>query len=376
MADRHLVSYRHSTNVRSKSVRQRASRHVFRALSLGAPRMTERIVERIFFTPGAYALSAEEARRLGEGRPFHVRVHGRRICGWRWGDGPGVLLVHGWNGRGIQFHRFIDPLVRAGFSAVAVDGPAHGDSEGRSTSYFEFTDAVRALIEPGRGLGIRGIVAHSFGAAAVVNGLVSQKADQKAVLLAPALRVRDLLYDAFDRHGVPPGVYENIVAAYESRFGYSLERDDPHRRLDELRSPVLVIHDRSDSVIAYGDSLAACRRAGQMSLLTTTGLGHRKILTDGGVVEAAVSHLLDSHGARHEAAPPDAPNVRSAGPGETPGGGIAADPVDRVIERYRESGDDDRLHLFLLHRGLRERFGEIERDGLQAAGVVSRGGAA
>lgn len=292
MANRPHVAYRHSTNVRANKGREWTMRQLFKALSFSAPRLTERLVEKLFFTPGSYVPSAEERRWLEQGEPFQARVHNRRICGWRWGAGPGVLLIHGWNGRGIQLHRYIDPLVRAGRTAVAIDGPAHGESEGRSTSYFEFTDVIRTLIAPDRGLRIQGIVAHSFGAAAAVNALAHQQAPLKTVLLAPALQLRKTLFDALERHGIPPRVYAKIIAAYETRFGYSLERDDPHRRLGDLRSPVLVVHDRYDPVIAHGDTEALCERFGQVTLKTTSGLGHRRIMTDPDVVEAGVSHLL------------------------------------------------------------------------------------
>lgn len=292
MANRPHVAYRHSTNVRSNKGREWAIRQVFKALSFSTPRLTERIVEKLFFTPGSYVPSADERRWLEQGEPFQARVHDRRICGWRWGAGPGVLLIHGWSGRGIQLHRYIEPLIRTGRSAVAIDGPAHGESEGRSTSYFEFTDVIRALIAPARGLRIQGIVAHSFGAAAVVNALAHQKAALKTVLLAPALQLRKTFFDNLERHGIAPRVYERVIAAYEARFGYNLERDDPHRRLGDLRSPVLVIHDRDDPVIAYADSEALCGRFGQVTLKTTSGLGHRRMMADPDVVEAGVSHLL------------------------------------------------------------------------------------
>ena len=296
MANRPNVTYGHSTNVRSNGGREWATRQVFKVLSFGSPRMTARLVEKLFFTPVSYVPSADERWWLAQGEPFHVRVHGRRICGWRWGAGPGVLLVHGWSGRGIQLHRYIDPLVRAGRTAVAIDGPAHGESEGRRTSYFEFTDVVRTLIAPEGGLGVRGIVAHSFGAAAVVNALAQEKAALRTVLLAPALRLRKTLIEALERHGIPPRIYEKIIADYETRFGYSLTRDDPHRRLGDLRSPVLVVHDRHDPVIAHVESEALCGGFGQLTLKITSGLGHRRIMTDAEVVEAGVSHLLQDGG--------------------------------------------------------------------------------
>jgi pimeloyl-ACP methyl ester carboxylesterase len=292
MANRSYVAYRNGTNVPPHAVGERAMRALFTLLSVGAPGLAQRTVERLFFTPGRYAASAAERRKLEQGERFEVRVHGKSIRGWRWGDGPGVLLLHGWSGRGIQLHRYIDPLVSAGWAAIAIDGPAHGESEGRRTSYFELTDVVRTFIAPRLGLRIGGIVAHSFGAAAAVNALAHEKAAVKTVLLAPALALRETVVGTMDRYGIPPRVYEKIIAAYEDRFGYSLERDNPKRHLEDLRAPALVIHDRDDPVIPYAESEAACRSSRTAALMTTSGLGHRKIMADPAVVEAGVSHLL------------------------------------------------------------------------------------
>ena len=321
----------YGTNVRTNKSQQWATRRILQLLWGGAPRLAERLVEKAFFSPRSSPLSAEERRWLDRGEPFHLRVHDKRIRGWRWGTGPGVLLVHGWNGRGIQFHRFIAPLIDAGYAAIAFDGPAHGASEGRSTSYFEFTDAVRTLIEPSRGLNIRGIIAHSFGAAAVVNGLAHQEPALKSVLIAPALRLKDLLTDAFDRHGIPPVIYERLINAYEMRFGYSLRHDDPHLHLGDLRSPVLVIHDHDDPIIAHRDSRTATHGFGHVTLHTTYGLGHKRILADPAVVKAAMAHF-------------PAP----------------VEPAESILEEYRAADAVRRLDLFLAHRDLRNGFTSIE----------------
>src|SRR5882724_4574089 len=48
----------------------------------------------------------------------------------RWGKGPLVVLVHGWNGRASQLGAFVEPLVRAGLQVVAFDAPGPGASAG------------------------------------------------------------------------------------------------------------------------------------------------------------------------------------------------------------------------------------------------------
>ena len=222
---------------------------------------------------------------------FQIQVHGRRIQAWQWGHGPAVIMAHGWNGRGIQFRHFIAPLVQAGYSAIAFDGPGHGASDGQTSSYFEFTEVVRALLNPRLGLDIRGLIGHSFGAAAMVNSLAHEQLNLPAALLAPPLKLRELLLATFNRYGIPPAIYNALIGEYEARFGYSLLRDNPHRHLQDLQAQILVVHDPEDPVVAYQDSRTLCRRYPHTTLLTTEGLGHKRILQDPAVIAACLGHL-------------------------------------------------------------------------------------
>ena len=60
---------------------------------------------------------------LDRGTPFQVEVEGRRIVGWSWGEGPAVYLVHGWGSRGGRLTAYAQPVVQAGFRAIAFEGP-------------------------------------------------------------------------------------------------------------------------------------------------------------------------------------------------------------------------------------------------------------
>ncbi len=107
------------------------------------------------------------------GHRFTVPFGDENIAVWDWGEGPTVLLVHGWNGCAAQMSRFIEPLVRAGYYVVAPDLPAHGASSGRRTNLFEFAEAIALL---GRRVGpVHGVIAHSLGAAAAAISLASRQ---------------------------------------------------------------------------------------------------------------------------------------------------------------------------------------------------------
>lgn len=256
-----------------------------------SPAVTSFFIKRFFFHPQPYALSNDEEVLLRNARIFWFTVHDKRIKAFVWGEGPGVLFVHGWNGRGIQFHRFIPPVLERGFSAVALDGPAHGESEGRHTSYFEFSDTVRIFMKSQHGLHIRRIIAHSLGASAAVNGQSKDGYPAKMVLLAPALRIGAMLQQTLLRCGVPTHVFEAMIEEYEKQYGYSLVEDDPIRLLKDIQSDILIIHDQSDRASPYKDVKDAAAANPRIELLTTKGLGHIRILTEKRIVNAAIDFL-------------------------------------------------------------------------------------
>ena len=57
--------------------------------------------------------------------------------------------------------------------------------------------------------------------------------------------------------------------------------------------PTLVVHDRADRQTPYADAVGLVEALPQAELVTTDGLGHRRILHDPGVVAATVAFIRD-----------------------------------------------------------------------------------
>ncbi len=291
MSEIYFNSSYNSTNVRVYGLRQRILGAFLGFFQTWMPGLTIKVVKRFFMDTGSYALNAQESACLQNGRPFQVEVHGKMISAWKWGQGPGVLMVHGWGGRGAQFHKFVDPLVQAGYTAIVFDGPGHGSSGGRTANYFVFTDTVRAFLSPELGLNIQGIIGHSFGAGAIINSLDKNQSSLNTVCIAPMLRLRELMLHTFERLGVPQKIFNAMIGSYEMRYGYSLVKDNPHRLIGRISAPILIIHDAGDRTAAYADSRETAIAYDHIALFTTRGLGHRRILSDARVIDAALIHI-------------------------------------------------------------------------------------
>src|SRR5262245_35302817 len=84
-----------------------------------SPELAGRTAARLFLSPRRFDRPEAERELLSRARRFDVNG----LAAWRWGGGPPVLLVHGWEGRGAQLGAFVDPLVGRGFSVITFDAP-------------------------------------------------------------------------------------------------------------------------------------------------------------------------------------------------------------------------------------------------------------
>jgi pimeloyl-ACP methyl ester carboxylesterase len=202
-------------------------------------------------------------------------------------------MMHGWNGRGSQFHRFVNPVVERGYRAILIDGPAHGESDGSYTTYFEFTDLVRHLLRGGAGMRVEKVIAHSFGAAAVINALHKEQLSADVALVAPALAFEEFLHESFQKAGFPFLLYRNLIGWLERHYGYNLHRDNPRRLLRKLSSDILLIHDRGDKIVPFDITEQSARDRPQLQLQATEGYGHTRILQEQDVIDVVMDYLFD-----------------------------------------------------------------------------------
>lgn len=281
-----------STNVRYFNYKTNVIRTLLKMLWSVSPAIAVNLVKKHVFSPADYRTGAEEGQILKKGSKFEVDVNGKTIRGWKWGAGPGILFVHGWNGRGIQLFRFFAPLIRAGYAVIAFDAPGHGESDGKTSSYFEWTDTVRTLLNPEHEFNIIGMIGHSLGGSAIINALSKEDISVPGVLIAPAIRLKDVLFNAFDLFGIPEVVYRKAIKEFENRFGYTLEKDDPWKLLPMVKSKFLIVHDRQDCSIPFMDSHDMAAKRPNVMLHETIGLGHRNILRDRKIVELATNYIL------------------------------------------------------------------------------------
>ena len=269
-------------------------RAAFRALDRVAPGLGARWAERIWFT--LPRPRSDEPRGAGVmGEPFVLTVNGHAVVGEVWGSGPAVYLVHGWAGHRRQFAPFVAPLVAEGFKVVAFDQPSHGESEPgrhgpRSSTAVEFADTLHRVVAahgPAWAL-----VAHSFGAIATAAALCDGLRAERVVLLAPMANPQWSLREFAKALGFGERTLRRLVVRSERRVGAPMRHFDvPELGRAVAMPPTLVIHDRDDASTPVSDGAAIAAAWPKARLHVTSGLGHRRLLSDSDVVAEVVDFV-------------------------------------------------------------------------------------
>jgi pimeloyl-ACP methyl ester carboxylesterase len=248
------------------------------------PRLGALVLTELAMAPGSRRGALES--RPGDTQT-ELRIGRRRLRVHAFGEGPLVLLVHGWKGGASQLRILAESVVAAGFRVALFDMPAHGEAPGWSTSGPEF---IRLLSSVARQLGpIHALVGHSLGGSAALKCAAQGLPVSGVVALAPLPSFEFALRRYVRAFGLSTAAKEHLARRFEART--QMKRAELDLAELDLGVPTLLVHDLLDRSIPSRHSrrLKSTWRSAQ--LIETCGFGHHRIL-DADVVAQAVAAFL------------------------------------------------------------------------------------
>jgi len=290
-----------SLTIKSTNVRIRVARLFFKVLAFFSPRFAGWLLARLFL--GARRFKTPDRKRswMADCKRFEVESGAHRLAAWARGEGPTVLLAHGWEGRGSQLGAFMEPLVTAGFRVVTFDAPGHGGSTGRASSMPEMSQAILDL---GRVEGpFSAVIAHSAGSAAVTVAVKWGLEVDRLVYISPPFDPAAYLAALANLLGLPNAVARHARASIERRFGLPMATFSASSSARSMTHPLLAIHDEGDREVPLEQVRRLIEIWAGADLMVTSGLGHRRILRDVTVLKRVVEELTSEAEARLEAGP-------------------------------------------------------------------------
>ncbi len=232
----------------------------------------------------AFLEKAQQQTQLLAGIPIHT---------YHWpADGPGVLLLHGWESHTGRWEEFYNALSAAGFSIYAFDAPAHGKSGGDNFTVIEYAAVMKDYLEQLNDPPIYW-VGHSGGGMAIFYYLSEMQhciRPQRMVAMSVPGELTDFLYKFQQVLQVKERVVNSIELEFIRRMQLSFSDISPRRYAKQVKIPGLVIHDVNDDLAPVEGAEDIYHNWENSSLILTEGLGHS--LNGIEVVELITEYLL------------------------------------------------------------------------------------
>lgn len=215
------------------------------------------------------------------------------LVAWRENDNdptqPLALFGHGFNGNHAQWSAIVEVVREAGYRVIFLDPPGHGSSRPGQCDPIIFSNAVRNAFEC---LGpVSLYVGHSMGAIAGVLGTRGKAGADAYMLMASPVVMANTIRATTQKVGLGTVATDAILKEVGRRVGAHPSNLDLTQHIANKSAPVLIVHDRGDRQIPFGEAERLHASWPNAQLFATNGLGHNRILRDGEVLAEIVQFL-------------------------------------------------------------------------------------
>ena len=224
-----------------------------------------------------------------------VQLKDKTIPVHLWGEGPLVVMMHGWSGSGSQFRKHIPGLVKAGFQVASFDAPAHGINPGKQSHLLDFSDTLVAIEQQiGK---IDTVMAHSFGAMATIVATQRGISPRQMILIGPHLDAHEMHQTYSELLNLNPKLSQRFRDMIELRMTdilkaglFKVDKDvwdllSPACLLSKTDYKGLLIYDLDDEEIPQSQFKEVEKYWKGCQTIETKGLGHHRILKDKKVID-------------------------------------------------------------------------------------------
>jgi pimeloyl-ACP methyl ester carboxylesterase len=257
-----------------------------------SPTLAARAVELVWLTPQRHQRPPSEHAAFDSAHKWQVSFRKRVIPMYSWGEPgrPVVLFAHGWEGRATQVSPYIEPLLNAGFRVVSYDAPAHGEARRALVSVIDFARLAEHVSNSLRGQ-VQAGIGHSAGAAALLFAAGQNQFAERLVVIAAPLSPRTFL-EKFSRWlRLTPVTQRTFQGRLDARYGLSFADFDNRPNAVDSGADGLVVHDRRDPDVPFEHAETLASAWPGARLLSTDGLGHRRVLRDAEVVRRVLEFI-------------------------------------------------------------------------------------
>jgi len=209
---------------------------------------------------------------------------------WK-GNETKIVLAHGWESNSARWETFFPYLLKSGSTIIALDGPAHGLSNGKEFSvpiYAQFLNVVVQKFKPNY------LIGHSIGGSACLYYQANYTNDSitKMVLLGAPSDLEILLRNYAAILSLNNRVIHLFENFYWEHFKIKVKEFSGIQLGSKLKINGLIIHDTEDDVVSIKEGKKIAQGWTNAQFIETKGLGHS--MHDDELYQKIYNYLFES----------------------------------------------------------------------------------
>jgi pimeloyl-ACP methyl ester carboxylesterase len=218
---------------------------------------------------------------------------GMRNVAYSWGNGPLLVLIHGWGGQAAQMAPLALQLANSGFRCVAVDITGHGASRGSHSSWADFFKDIQ-LLNDVLGDEVFAYIGHSAGGLSAMAGsrLGSFKAQKYICISAPSFPYPPL-FQIKKKLQPPSFIIEDYKSFLAEQFSTKWVELEAGNSFSGDGQNLLLFYDEKDRLVPKTEGEKIKSLCPKATLKITNSYSHSSII-DAPELVAAIKEFLPS----------------------------------------------------------------------------------
>lgn len=227
---------------------------------------------------------------MATGEPFEFEQAGDKLKGWSFGDGPLVILTHGWGGRASQLADFAVALSKRGRKVVCFDAPGHGESEGEICNALRVAECL-AILQRMFGP-VEALLGYSFGVVGANVALWQGMQVRAVAYISGLVWIPERFKEWAHAIGLSAEAETEYLRLAEEYFGRGrLDQISGDKIAPKMTASALIIHDAEDAEVGIEQAESLAQHWPGSQFIRTEGLGHRRTIRSAEVINRVVEHL-------------------------------------------------------------------------------------
>ena len=184
-----------------------------------------------------------------------------------------ILLVHGWESNASRWKKLLKHLKPLGKTIIAIDGPAHGLSEGTEFSAPKYAECINVLTQKYQP---KTIIGHSVGGAAISFYLnkYNDPTIEKVVLIGAPSDFKIISNNFVKLLSLNNRIKTQLEDYYFQKFKVAIDDFAGHKFAENFNQKALITHDKHDKVVLVDEGRKYADTWKNAIYIETSGLGH------------------------------------------------------------------------------------------------------